>query len=291
MASVVARGTMFPHELVTEMIDAVQGKSTLAKLSGRKPMAFSGTDAFVFTLDREVDIVAENGAKSNGGATVTPVTMVPIKFEYGSRVSDEFIYCAEEKRMEYLRTFLDGYAKKMARGFDIAAMHGLNPRTGTASAVVGTNNLDSLIPAGNQITATTDPDADIESAAAAVIAAGHEVTGIAVSPTEASALAALKVNGVKQYPELAWGGSPENINGKQFDINSTITAKLGYAGNFRDYFHWGYCDDIKFEVIEYGNPDNDATLGDLKGHNQVYIRAEMYIGWGILDPNAFAVIA
>ena len=43
-------------------------------------------------------------------------------------------------------------------------------------------------------------------------------------------------------------------------------------------------------MIRYGNPDNDSTLGDLKGHNQVYLRAEMYIGWGILDPNAFAFI-
>lgn len=290
MADIVARGTMFPHELVQEMINAVQGKSTLAKLSGRKPMAFSGTDAFVFTLDKEVDIVAENDPKTKGGATITPVTMVPVKFEYGSRVSDEFIYCAQEKRMEYLRTFLDGYAKKMARGFDIAAMHGLNPRTGSASAVVGNKNLDAQIINANKITATADPDADIEAAAAKVIGAGHEVTGIAVSPAEAAAMANLKVNGVKQFPELAWGGNPEQLNGKQFDVNSTVDAAKAYVGNFRDFFHWGYCDDIKFEVIEYGNPDNDATLGDLKGHNQVYIRAEMYIGWGILDPNAFAAV-
>lgn len=40
----------------------------------------------------------------------------------------------------------------------------------------------------------------------------------------------------------------------------------------------------------YGNPDNDTQLGDLKGHNQVYLRGEAYIGWGILDPSAFAHI-
>ena len=216
--------------------------------------------------------------------------MVPLKFEYGSRVSDEFIYCAEEKRMEYLRTFLEGYAAKMARGMDLAAMHGVNPRTGTAAQLIGNNCLDNAIIAANKITATNDPDTDIEGAVAKVIAAEHEVTGIAVSPAEAAALAQLKVNGVKQYPELAWGGTPEQLNGKQFDVNSTVAAAKAYVGNFRDFFYWGYADDIKFEVIEYGNPDNDATLGDLKGHNQVYIRAEMYVGWGILDPNAFAAV-
>lgn len=294
MADILSRGTLFPHELVTEMVDAVRGKSALAKLSARKPMAFSGTDAFVFTLDKEVDIVAENGPKTKGGATVTAKQMVPVKFEYGARVSDEYKYCSDEKRMEYLRSFMDGFAKKMARGMDIAAFHGLNPRTATASAVVNGNDFDTLIPAAAKITATTDPDADIEGAVAKVIAAGYEATGIALAPTEAAALAALKVNGVRQYPELAWGANPESLNGLTLDINGTVNFNSGkalaYVGDFKNMFYWGYADQMKFEIIEYGNPDNDATLGDLKGHNQVYIRAEMYIGWGILDNNAFALV-
>ena len=40
--------------------------------------------------------------------------------------------------------------------------------------------------------------------------------------------------------------------------------------------------------MEYGDPDN--TGKDLKGYNQVYLRLEAYIGWGILDPDAFARI-
>ena len=51
----------------------------------------------------------------------------------------------------------------------------------------------------------------------------------------------------------------------------------------------GIAKEMPVEVIEYGNPDNSET-GDLKGHNQVYLRGEAYIGWGILDPNAFAII-
>ena len=46
--------------------------------------------------------------------------------------------------------------------------------------------------------------------------------------------------------------------------------------------------DVEFEVIEYGDPDNAGS--DLKGHNQVYLRAEAYIGWAVLDGNAFAKI-
>ena len=40
------------------------------------------------------------------------------------------------------------------------------------------------------------------------------------------------------------------------------------------------------EVIEYGDPDNSGN--DLKGYNQVYLRAELFLGWAVLEPTSFA---
>lgn len=293
MASVISKGQLYPEVASNELINLVRGKSSLARLSGQNLIPFNGQREFVFALDNEVDIVAENGAKSNGGGTVTAKTIVPIKFEYGLRVSDEFVYGSEEIRLQYLRQFNEGFANKISRGIDIAAMHGLNPRTKSASTVVGDNNLDKAIT--NSVTKTTNADTDIDSAVALVEGAEHEVTGIVVSPSERAALAALRsTSGERLYPELAWGKQPEDVNGLAFDVNSTVSfnteKELAYVGNFRDYFKLGYGKDITFEVIEYGNPDNDTTAGDLKGHNQVYLRAEAYIGWAILDPTAFAKI-
>lgn len=42
------------------------------------------------------------------------------------------------------------------------------------------------------------------------------------------------------------------------------------------------------EIIQYGDPDNSGK--DLKGYGQIYIRAEVYLGWGILVPAWFARI-
>ena len=93
-------------------------------------------------------------------------------------------------------------------------------------------------------------------------------------------------------PELAWGSNPGSINGLRVESNSTISANgsldRALVGDFASCFKWGYAKQIPVEIIRYGNPDNDATLGDLKGHNQIYLRAEAYIGWGILAPAAFA---
>lgn len=293
MANVLTKGTTLPTQIVEEMFNAVTGKSSLAKLSGQKPIPFNGTTEFVFSLDKEIDIVAENGAKSNGGATVTPKVIRPIKFEYGVRVSDEYLYGTDEYRMNVLKTFADGAAKKAARGLDIAAFHGVNPRTGSASAVVNGEDFDDLVTANTVTYVAASADANIESAIA--LLGDVDATGIAISPAMRSAIAALTANGGRKYPEFAFGAQPANMGAMVLDTNSTVsfgnTASAGdhaIIGDFANAFRWGYAKEIPLEVIEYGNPDNDATAGDLKGHNQVYLRAEFFIGWGILAPERFA---
>ena len=283
--------TGFPSELVKEVFVAAQGKSSIAKLAKQTPIAFSGTDVMVFTMDGEVNLVAEGAAKGAHTGENTAVKMVPLKIEYGQRVSDEFLKCSDEKQLEYIDGFKDGFAKKIARGLDIMVMHGTNPATGSASALIGTNSLDTNtdVNAVTYVPGTPDPEGNVESAVAAL--GDYDLNGIAMDKTFAGALAALKVNGVPQYPELQWGGQPETIKGVPASVNSTVSAVTGkhaYLGDFENAFKWGYAGVVNFEVIEYGDPDNSGN--DLKGHNQVYLRAEAWIGWAILDGAAFARI-
>ena len=293
MADVLTRGNLFPETLVTEMINQVKGKSALANLCAATPIPFNGMKEFTFTFDKEVDVVAENGAKTKGGVTVSPVTIVPVKIEYGARISDEFDYASEEVQLDYLKAFAEGWAKKAARGLDLMAFHGINPRTGLASSVIGDNHFDKKVTQTVTITDSSTPDANMEDAIAMVQGSEFDVTGAAFSPAFRSSLAAMKTtDGRKLYPELAWGSNPGSINGLRIESNSTISANgsldRALVGDFASCFKWGYAKQIPVEIIRYGNPDNDATLGDLKGHNQIYLRAEAYIGWGILAPAAFA---
>ena len=290
MADILSRGNLFPEELIPELVNQVKGHSSLAKLCQARPIAFNGQREFTFTMDREVDIVAENGAKSKGGMTVLPRTIVPIKFEYGARVSDEFRYGSDEVRLGYLEAFSEGFARKLARGLDIAAFHGHNPRTAAASAVVGNNHFDAQV----TTTVTYDaaqPDDNLDAAVAAIRALENDVTGIAMAPAFASAMAKVKVNGVCQYPEFRFGQNPDSFAGMACDVNGTLAANsandAAIVGDFASAFRWGYAKEIPLEVIEFGNPDNDPDLGDLKGHNQVYLRCEAYLGWAILDPSCF----
>lgn len=309
MANVVERGSlsgraMFAPELVKDLVNKVKGQSALAQLCGATPIPFNGRTEYTFNMDDEVNIVAESGAKARGAITFQGRTIIPIKVEYGARLSDEFIYAAEAEQIDILKNFNEGYARKVARGLDYMAFHGVNPRAGTASAVIGNNCFDKAVSQKVAVSGGTDADAQIEAAIALVQANEEDVTGIAMSPTMRSALAALILTtGEKKFPELAWGSAPGTINGLPVQVNGTVsrypdvsessgvtTTITDYAvvGNFENGFRWGYAKDIPMEIIQYGDPDNSGA--DLKGHNQIYVRCETYIGWGILEPSAFALI-
>ena len=293
MGTRTTAGTNFPPELVAEMFSKVNGHSALAKLSAQKPIPFNGETIFVFSAGGEASIVGEGENKPAGDAAVTPKTIRPIKFVYQHRVSNEFIYNAESK-LNYLQTFADGFAKKIARGLDIAAMHGINPADLADASFKATNSFDGLV-TGNTVTyVAANVDANIDAAVQMVIADGNVVNGVALSPTAGAAMAAIKVNGVPQYPEFRFGGNPDAFYGMGSDVNGTVSvtgAATGsqtdhaIVGDFQNAFRWGYAKNIPLEVIEYGDPDG---LGDLKRTNEVVLRAEAFIGWGILDADAFA---
>ena len=283
----------FPPELVTEMFDTVKGHSSLANLCAAKPMPFSGVREFVFSMDGEAEIVGEGGQKSPNDAAFTPVTITPVKFIYQHRVTDEFLKMSDEQRLPYLQAFADGFAKKIARGLDIAALHGINPKTGLASNVVGTNHFDSIVTQTATYTSGTSVADDVlDTAIHTVLGNDREVSGMAMSPIYGQYMSQIKVNGVVQYPEFRFGGAPASFAGMGLDINGTVNKKLAAAtsrdlvviGDFTNAFRWGYAENVPLEIIEYGDPDGQ---GDLKRQNQIELRSEAYIGWGILDARSF----
>lgn len=293
MADILSKENKLDPILVKELFDKVKGKSSLAALSDQTPIPFNGRKEFIFTMDDEVDLVAENGKKTRGSVSLAPVIIVPVKIEYGARISDEFLYASEEEQIEILRNFSDGFAKKTARGLDIMAFHGVNPRAKTASALIGTNHFDNGVTVVAQDSKSPKtPDALIEDAIAAVQGNEYDISGLTMAPSFRADLAKMvDTSGRKIYPDLAWGNAPSQMNGIQTVTNNTVSFNsskdLAVVGDF-SAFKWGYSKEIPLEIIEYGDPDNSGQ--DLKGYGQVYIRAETYIGWGIMDKSAFAVI-
>lgn len=109
MAESIKAGTLFKPELVTEIMSKVKGHSTLAKLSGQTPIPFNGVEQFVFNLDGNAQIVGEGEQKLGNTAKVTSKIIKPLKFVYQARMTDEFKYASEEKRLNFLKHYADGF--------------------------------------------------------------------------------------------------------------------------------------------------------------------------------------
>lgn len=287
------QGTLFQPELVKELISKVQGRSVLAKLSSQSPIPFNGVEQFIFNLEGNAQIVGEGQQKSAGKAVISSKVIKPLKFVYQARITDEFKYASEEKQLEYLSQFAEGFAKKIADAFDIAAIHGLEPKGLTDATFRDTNSFDGLITANIVNYAEDKFDDNIDAAVQQIVAKGGEVTGVALSPVGGQSLAKLKVNGVSQYPEFRFGQNPDSFYGMKSDVNKNLTVTGGTAqtdhaivGDFENRFKWGYAENIPMEIIEYGDPDGAGR--DLKAYNEILLRAEAFIGWGILDADAFA---
>ena len=292
MATITTGTSMFPTQLVNEVFGKVKGHSSLALLSAQAPIPFAGQDMFVFSMDGEASIVGEGVSKSAGEADWSPVTIKPIKFVYQHRITDEFINMSDEAQIPYLAAFTDGFAKKMGRALDIAAFHGVNPADGEASDIVGTNNFDSQITDNIVEYDSSAPDDNVDDAVALIQANDCIVTGIAMSDTFASAIGKLKTtDGYALYPEFRFGNNPGSFGGMNADINNTVSynssSDRAIIGDFANAFRWGYAANVPMEVIQFGDPDGQ---GDLKRTNEIVLRAEAYIGWGILDTDSFAII-
>nr|DAU20891.1 MAG TPA: major capsid protein [Caudoviricetes sp.] len=287
--------TLFTPELVKELFSKVQGKSVLAALSAQQPIPFTGTTQMVFNLEGNAQIVGEGGKKEAGEAKIEPKVITPQKFVYQARISEEFLKASEQKQLEFLDKFSEGFAKKIAEAFDIAAIHGVEPKTLTDATFRDKNSFDGLVET-NTVTYDADHiDDNIDAAVQQIVAKGGEVTGIALSPTAGQALSKIKVNGVTQYPEFRFGQNPNSFYGMDTGMTKNLTLASGshtaetdhvIVGDFANLFKWGYADSVPLEIIQYGDPDQ--TGRDLKAYNEICLRSEVYIGWGILDAEGFA---
>lgn len=286
MPTKTTTGTSFSPETVKEIFSKVKGHSSLVKLSKSMPVSFSGNDIMIFSLDGECAIVGEGEQKPAGNATTGTVKVVPVKVVYQHRVSDEFLRASDEKALKILEAFTEGYAKKIARALDIMAFHGVNPADLAPSDKISTNHFDTVTSVNFVEGQPTDALED-----AIALLEDNDVTGFALSKTFGSELGKYKENGVHQYPEFKLGGNPDKLGGINCDVNSTVSKgndnALAYVGDFENAFKWGYADQIPMEIIPYGDPDGQ---GDLKRTNEIVLRAEAWIGWGILDKSAFARI-
>lgn len=294
MATLQLGSNLFDPTLVTEIFNKVKGASALAKLSNSEPISFTGNKLFTFNMDNEVDAMGEGDQSKHGGVSLQAKTITPVRVEYGARVSVEFMHASEAQRVDILKAYNDGFARKLARGFDIMALHGKNPRTMEASPQVNNNHFAHEVTQVAETPAGLASMSDaLSSAAALVQGSENEINGIILAPSAAAVLSKARVNGVREFPELGFGGIGTNLQGLPLEVSGNLSKGSdnkcrALVGDFAGAFKWGFASGVEFSVIPYGDPDKSGR--DLAGCNEIYLKSAAWLGWCILDPSAFAFV-
>lgn len=268
----------------------------LAKLTPGDPeLKVGSTDHFTFTGTPKAELVGESGNKSSADGTPGKVTVKTYKVQITYRFSNEVQWEDEDYQTQLIENLVANAATAISRALDLLAIHGVNPATGNTGAVT-----DYFNKSGNdvhRVTRTADANADVEALAAALQGSGYVATGIGFDPVYAGKLARVETSqGVKRYPELGLGFNFESFQGLMAGNSDTVSGRQELAsedatvaaimGDF-DAFKWGIAREMPLELIQYGDPDGN---GDLKRTNEVAIRAESVIGFGIMDETAFALL-
>lgn len=297
MVALTSSDVLLPTQIVDGIVEKSKTGSTIAALSGQEPMRFGNVNIVTFDDDLTAEFVEESGAKSEDSAAPSSVIAIPHKAVVNFRTSDEFKIADEDYQLGILDKFEEKCARALARGLDLGAYYRINPRTGTA-ITAWTNYLNTTTNRV-EITASSEPDIDVETAAGLVIADGYSPTGIAFDPSYAWTVSTARyADGRKKYPELGLGVDVSSFEGLRASVSSTVSGKpkdgdaadnkvRAIVGNFEQGIRWGVQRTFPFRMLEYGDPDN--TGRDLAGHNEVLFRAEVIFAWYVFV-DQFAVI-
>ncbi|MFP7706352.1 phage major capsid protein [Trueperella sp. LYQ141] len=289
---------VLPRNIAEGMIKKTLSTSTVAKLSGQEPMKFGTVDILRFNNTVRAEFVEENADKSSTVAAWDKVTAVPHKAQVTIRTSNEFMWADEDYQLGVLDQVAEAGANALSRALDMGLYHRVNPHTGNVIAS-WTNYLTATKKTVTQ--GSADADADIRQAIGLVIDDGTPITGLALDPKMAFALANLqclsggKPNGMPRYPELGFGTDITSFLGVKTAVGTTIsglpeaakdTGVRAIVGDFADGIRWGVQRDLPLELIPYGDPDGQ---GDLKRKNQIALRLEIVYGWYVME-DRFALI-
>lgn len=284
---------VIPDTYIATIDEKIKAKSVIAALKQGQPRMFANANYMVFTGKPHGEFVGEGEAKSSSKVAFTPIVAKPHKFQTTIRMTEEVVWADEDARMRLLDEIIEALSDSIAEGLDYGLIHGWNPRSESAISAM---KAESLAEVANQVTATGNPQADLDSLPDAVIENGYMVDGIALDVMYANELRKLRVEatGAKMYPEVTLSLDPANLEGLRAATSNTVSGEnLSVVGGPKaivgdwDMLDWGFVREFNVEKIAYGDPDGD---GDLKRYNQVAYRVEAVFSWAILDPKAFAAL-
>lgn len=268
-------------------------QGVVSALVGSLPeVKIRGEQFFDLSARTKGEVVGEGGSKSPTPTSHPLRNIRTTKIQYTERFSDEFVLMDEQEQLGILDKLAQKWLQSdFLRDLDTVIIHGINPLTGTQAATVQ----DYIVKSGSSVEVPADSDsaADISAAlgtAIGTVSDDHDINGIAFSNSAAAKLAGLTTDGVQDYPTLGrFGLNVENFEGLKAASSKEVGEYNGVQVIVGDWtaLRYGLAAKMPVKLIEYGDPDGN---GDLQRVNEVALRFEAIVGFGIANPTALAVV-
>ncbi len=276
--------------------DTFTGKmkpGVVSKLTSRLPEVQIGdTEFFDLSGRTKGEIVGEGGEKSPTPTAYKLRHIRTVKIQYTERLSEEFLMYDQDKQLGIVERLAQKWmGSDFLRDLDTVVIHGINPLAGktaeTIQEYVTKTGSSILVPSTGETAEAINTDL---KDAIASLSDTADIDGVAFSNTAAAKLASLSEGGHQVYPSLGrFGLNVEGFEGLNGASSKEVGEYNGVQAIVGDWnaLRWGVAAEMPVELIKYGDPDGQ---GDLKRHNQVALRYEVIFGFGIANPEAFAVV-
>lgn len=297
MANPVRTNNLAPFKLPTAVVEPwlekIKDQSVIASLIPSSPVLFGTTEAFSFSSG-EAEIVGEGDKKSSNDVTVQRWETNSFTLQKTVRFSRQLDWADKSHRLRIIDRILEDLQPALARGFDYAALFGVNPKTGEAS-----NYVPNYIAKTKQVIKAGDRNGYemLDEAAGLLAGVGYTAQHIALSPALAHKFNSTRdLDGRRLYDSFSpVQGTTSSIEGLKSTVAQAVSGNIltgdraalkntqAFVGDF-SAIKWGIVTDLGLQKIEYGDPDGQ---GDLMRTNEIAFRVEAHYGFGIADTDAF----
>lgn len=294
MAGITTQSFELPAQVAQGIIAKATEQSVLARIAKADPQIQHGQKEFItFTEAPRAQYLGEGDSSQGSTAKFGAKKSKTNRIEVNIRVSEEALYADREYKVGAFTEVSKQLSAAVARAIDLGAIHGISPYTGQTSALI----TDKLVDTTNSVTHAGKVEDDVNGALDKLLANSYVPNGVIIDPQYALAMRKETYkDGRRRFPELGLDmHSTSYVDGVPAAVSTSVSGKpeikedsklLGVFGDF-SMFKWGIVNSFPIETITYGNPDG---AGDLKQMHQIVLRASAYVGWVVIDPNAFVKV-
>lgn len=242
-----------PTNFAAQVADAARAGSVVAKLSPSEPMTFGSHNIISLNERPRAQFVGESEAKAASNISLKSAVIEPRKAQVTIRLSDEVKWAGDRAVVDIFDKVRTEAAAALAEALDLGVLYRLNPHSGTvmSSWTKYANATTTRVEQG----ASTDADAELQSAVRALQAANVPTNGVAMTGGFLARLGDLQnaASGMPRYPEIGFGTNIDAFRGLTAAVSPTVAGKgadgaaLGsfaspvqaFVGNFATGIRWG----------------------------------------------------